>query len=76
MTGSRHDPARVPTPAPRTGSWWRTVRAVAWSLLGIRKGSEYQQDTERIGPLHIIVVGLVAIVLIVGGLIALVNWVV
>ncbi|WP_227699294.1 DUF2970 domain-containing protein [Raoultella sp. 18098] len=42
----------------------------------MRKGAEYQQDTERIGPLHIIVVGLVAIVLIVGGLIALVNWVV
>jgi hypothetical protein len=76
VTGSRHDPARVPAAAPRAGSWWRTVRAVAWSLLGIRKGSEYQQDTERIGPLHIIVVGLVAIVLIVGGLIALVNWVV
>lgn len=76
MTGSRHDPARVPPSAPRAGSWSRTVRAVAWSLLGIRKGSEYQQDTERIGPLHIIVVGLVAIVLIVGGLIALVNWVV
>ncbi|CAM3761261.1 DUF2970 domain-containing protein [Paracidovorax anthurii] len=60
----------------REGSLWRTVRAVAWSLLGIRKGAEYQRDTERINPLHIIVVGLVAVLLLVGGLIGLVHWVV
>ncbi|MHB1411262.1 MAG: DUF2970 domain-containing protein, partial [Acidovorax defluvii] len=53
-----------------------TVRAVAWSLIGLRKGSEYQQDLEKINPLHIIVVGLVAIFLLVLSLIAVVNWVV
>ena len=45
----------------RKGSLLRTVRAVAWSLIGLRKGSEYQQDLEKINPLHIIVVGLVAL---------------
>ncbi|AVS78772.1 hypothetical protein C8246_20290 [Paracidovorax avenae] len=75
MTGSRHEP-RHASPTARPGSLWRTVRAVAWSLLGIRKGDEYRQDTERINPLHIIAVGLVAIVLLVAGLIAVVNWVV
>ena len=39
----------------------RTVRAVAWSLIGLRKGSEYAQDLEKINPIHIIVVGLIAI---------------
>jgi hypothetical protein len=60
----------------RKGSLLRTVRAVAWSLIGLRKGSEYQQDLEKINPLHIIVVGLLALFLLVMALIAVVNWVV
>ena len=49
---------------------------MAWSLIGLRKGSEYQQDLQKINPLHVIVVGLGAIFLLVLGLIAVVNWVV
>ena len=63
-------------PHERKGSLLRTVRAVAWSLIGLRKGSEYQQDVEKLNPLHIIAVGLAAVFLLVIGLIALVNWVV
>jgi hypothetical protein len=63
-------------PHERKGSLGRTVRAVAWSLIGLRKGSEYQQDVEKLNPLHIIAVGLVAVFLLVIGLIAIVNWVV
>lgn len=51
------------SPLQRKGSLWRTVRAVAWSLIGLRKGSEYAQDLEKINPIHIIVVGLIAIFL-------------
>lgn len=58
------------------GSMFRTVRAVAWSFIGLRKGSEYQKDVERLNPVHIIVVGLVAVILLVASLIALVNWIV
>jgi hypothetical protein len=63
-------------PHERKGSLPRTVRAVAWSLIGLRKGSEYQQDVEKLNPLHIIAVGLAAVFLLVIGLIALVNWIV
>ena len=63
-------------PSQRKGSLLRTVRAVAWSLIGLRKGSEYQQDIEELNPIHIIVVGLMAVFLLVMGLIGLVNWVV
>ena len=49
---------------------------MAWSLIGLRKGSEYQADLERINPPHIIVVGLVAIFALVAFLVAVVNWVV
>ena len=65
-----------PTAVQRKGSFLRTIRAVAWSLIGLRKGSEYQQDLQKINPLHVIAVGLAAIFLLVMGLIAVVNWVV
>ena len=70
-----HKPA-AEKPHERKGSLPRTVRAVAWSLIGLRKGSEYQQDVEKLNPLHIIAVGLAAVFLLVIGLIALVNWIV
>lgn len=58
------------------GSFWRTIRAVAWSFLGIRKNSESQEDMARVNPLHIIAVAIVGALIFVVGLIALVKWVV
>lgn len=63
------------TPA-HGGRWWRSVKAVAWALLGVRKGSEYERDFARIQPLQVIAVGLVAVFVLVLGLIALVQWVI
>ena len=57
-----------PSAIQRKGSFLRTIRAVAWSLIGLRKGSEYEQDVQRLNPLHIIVVGLAAVFLLVLGL--------
>ena len=57
-------------------SFWRSVRVVAWSFLGIRKGSESQEDMARVNPFHIIGVGIAAAALFVLGLVILVNWVV
>jgi hypothetical protein len=57
-------------------SFVRTVRAVAWSFLGIRKGSGLEEDMQRLNPLHVFVVALLLVALFVGGLIALVNWIV
>ena len=54
----------------------RTVRAVAWSFLGIRKKSGLQDDMQRISPFHLIATGVGAAILFVLGLVALVNWVV
>jgi hypothetical protein len=62
-----------PTP-PRAG-WWRTVKAVAWSFLGIRQNRASHEDMSSLNPIHIIAVALVAVVLFVGALVALVNWV-
>ncbi len=60
---------------PNKPSLARTVKAVAWSFIGIRKNSAYQEDLGKLNPFHIIAVALVGVALFVGGLIALVNWV-
>ena len=57
-------------------SLMRSVKAVAWSFLGIRKSSEFQEDIDKITPLHVLGVGLIAGLLFVVGLIVLVNLVV
>ena len=59
-----------------TPSFLRTVKAVAWSFVGIRKNSEYREDLAQVNPFHVIVVGIAGALLLVGGLIALVHWVV
>ena len=69
-------PSPTPQPGQRKGSVWRTVQAVLWSLLGVRKGSEWQQDGAQVTPLQIIAVGLAALVLFVLGSMALVHWLV
>jgi amino acid transporter len=53
-----------------------TIKAVAWSFVGIRKNSEYQEDLRKLNPFHNIAVALVGVALFVGGLVLLVNWVV
>ena len=60
----------------RSGSFWRSIKVVAWSFFGIRKSSESQEDIYQVNPFHIIVAGIVGALIFVFGLIALVNWVV
>jgi hypothetical protein len=57
-------------------SFGRAMKAVAWSFLGIRKRSDYQQDLARVNPLHVIAVGIVGALLFIALLIGIVNWVV
>ena len=54
----------------------RTVRAVLWAFLGIRKRSGWEEDMKRLSPLHVIAVALAAVALLVVGLVALVHWIV
>ena len=57
------------------GSFLRTVRAVAWSFVGLRKSSEFEQDV-KLNPLHVVAVGIAGAILFVLALVALVHWVV
>jgi hypothetical protein len=57
------------------GSFWRSVKVVAWAFVGIRKGSERQQDFAQLSPIHVVVVGILSALLFVLALVGLVNWV-
>jgi uncharacterized membrane protein len=57
------------------GAILHTIKTVAWSFIGIRKHSEFQNDVNKLNPFHIIVVALAGVALFVGGLVLLVNWV-
>lgn len=66
-----------PTPPRRPGgSLLRTVRAVAWAMFGVRDGDEYRKDQHTLQPLQVLLVGLVALLLFVLGLMLLVHWIV
>ncbi len=65
-----------PAMPPTRPSLLRTVKAVAWSFLGIRKNSASQEDMSKLNPLHVILAALIGVALFVGALVLLVNWVV
>ena len=62
--------------ARRPGSLLQTMRAVAWSFLGIRRSDGYAQDVSKLIPVHVIVAGIIGAALFVLALALLVRWVV
>ena len=62
--------------ATRPLSFLQTVKAVAWSFVGLRRGAGYQQDVQKLNPVHVIVAGIIGAVLFVLTIVALVRWVV
>ena len=57
-------------------SLWRTIKAVAWSFVGLRARGDFEQDVKKLNPLHIMAVALVGVFVFVGALVGLVNWIV
>ena len=48
-------------------------RAVFWSFFGVRRRSEYEADTQRLNPQHVIAAGLVSAAVFVAALFAVVH---
>ena len=53
-----------------------TVKAVAWSFLGLRGRQGLENDVQHLKPLHVLVAGLIGVFVFVGLLAALVHWIV
>jgi len=60
----------------RKGSFAQTLKAVAWSFFGVRRGKDHAQDVAKLNPVHVIVAGLIGAAVFVGVLVVLVRWVV
>ena len=60
----------------RKMSFGATVKAVLWSFFGVRKGSAYEEDTQKLNPVHVIIAGIIAAVLFVLALLTIVKMVV
>ncbi len=50
-------------------------RAVFWSFFGVRKRADYEADTQRLKPQHVIAAGLVSALVFVLAIFALVKWI-
>lgn len=60
----------------RKMSFGATVKAVLWSFFGVRKKSGFEEDTQNLNPLHVIIAGVIAAILFVFALLTLVKIVV
>lgn len=60
----------------RKGSFLHSMRAVAWSFFGIRKGSEHDRDMQQLNPVHVIIAGIVGALIFIAVLISIVRFVV
>jgi hypothetical protein len=60
----------------RRGSWWQTARAVAWSFFGVRRGADWEQDVQKLNPVHVVIAGLLGAAVFIAVLVVLVRWVV
>lgn len=49
----------LPNPPPPKGRLLRTIRTVAWGLLGVRGHKFHEQDAPSLSPLQILVTALV-----------------
>jgi hypothetical protein len=59
----------------RKGSFLQTMKAVAWSFFGVRKGTDYEKDVSQLNPVHVVIAGVIGAVVFIVALLLLVNWV-
>ena len=59
----------------RTIQALKTIRAVAWSFLGLRNSSGLETD-RKLNPLHVVIAGFMGVFAFVVFLIGLVHWIV
>ena len=57
-------------------SFLYSLKAVIWSFTGLRRKSDFDTDSARLNPVHIVIAGLLAVACLVGILITIVSLVV
>jgi len=57
-------------------SFFKAMKAVFWSFLGIRKKDDYEQDAAKLNPVHVIIAGLIGALIFIATLVLIVKQVV
>jgi len=65
----------TPPVLQRKGSFIQTMKAVAWSFFGVRKGTDYEKDVSQLNPVHVVIAAVIGVALFIAFLLLLVNWV-
>lgn len=52
----------------------QTLKAVLWGFLGVRKGKGYNEDIERLNPVHLIIIAVTATIIFIVGLVLIAQW--
>jgi len=60
----------------RKPSFLKTMRAVLWSFLGIRKRSSYEEDAGELNPVHVVIAGILGALIFIATLLFIVSRVV
>ncbi len=59
-----------PTPARRSRSFGATMKAIAWSFVGLRRKSDFDQDADGgMNPVYVIVAALIGVAVFIGALV-------
>ncbi len=70
------EPSDLRQAASRKGTFLGTMKAVAWSFFGVRRGADYEKDVSQINPVHLVIAGLLGAAVFVGTLVVLLKWMV
>ena len=62
--------------ASRPASFLQTMRAVAWSFFGVRRGKDYEKDVAQLNPVHVVIAGVLGALVFVLLIVLLVQWVI
>lgn len=60
----------------RKPSFLMTMRAVMWSFLGIRKSKDFEQDANKLNPVHLVIAGVLGAMIFIATLLLIVSRVV
>lgn len=52
------------------------MKAVAWGMFGVRKGKGHTKDIATLNPVHLIIAGVIAAIVLVVGLVKIAGWLV
>ncbi len=60
----------------KQASFLYSMRAVIWSFFGLRRKSDFDTDSAKLNPVHIIIAALIGVACFIGLLITIVKFVV